>query len=204
MPLGLVLFDLPTRTPAEMAAMDGLTSGKWVSLDLARLYTKAKSAGKFGEPKKDGPVSDGVNPNAVQSVGRKLIDAVQQHTTYTTTKNGSTVVVSMKVDAKGAASGILPALKSTPTEWLVGPPSSASDVKIPAGTVDASITATDEHLTKLDLDLGSALSLANSPDAKTITTAKLAVDVNDRAAPVTAPSLDQVVKADVWSDALGK
>src|SRR5262249_56815807 len=75
--------------------------------------------------------------------------------------------------------------------------------QVPDGTLDGTVTIKDGHYTRVAVDLHSLAVLSKDAEAmKGTVGTELVVDVNDRAAPITAPAGDQVVQLDTLADAL--
>ena len=208
-PLPLDDMNGPDAPPGTGPAVSGIRAGKWLSLDLAGLYTRAE---ELGLTKANGANPAKLDPTRVQALAKKIVEAVQRNYTSTSTNKGDITTVQVKVKAKEALTAVLDTLGdpqfkdvlsafgATGDAWLGQ--AKAAVARIPAGAVTGSVTIRKDHFTQVAVDLGSITALATDPEAKKVRTARLLVDVDDSAAAVTAPAADQVVQVDALADAV--
>lgn len=195
--LGAQVDDLAASAPAELQPLvTDVRAGKWIKLPLAAY------ADQLAQLQKTVPTpSASVDP---QKLSADLLAAVKPFVAVTdASSDGGDRVLDVKVQAKQAIKAALETLKS------MGPALPGLDTldttgvdKIGDGTVNGQVTLSDDHLTKLTVDLQSAVALAppGATPAPDLTGGTLTVDVDDSADEVTVP--DDVSSVDV--DALVK
>lgn len=182
--------DLETMTgtvPGDFdEAVDALKSGKWVKVDLNTILQRY--------PQLDTMLTSGYGLDAsvsVQEMQQQLMSALIENSEKTVSSDGDTDTVELKVNGKDFALAIEDIL-ATAEAAGIGDPSTEIQ-ELGDGTVNMSVTVTDDHFTKATVDLASAQAVME-PDSDTdLTGAQLIVDINDSAEGLTAPSEGDVV-----------
>ena len=202
-PLPLDSLNGPGVPPGLDVVAEGVKSGKWLSLDLSSLYervAKARHGAGFG-------ALGGAQPlgGNLADIRSKIIAAVTANTTSTSSVgHDGEVLISVRVAVRGALQGLLDALAGLPGLGA-GPLASARAqlAQVPEGTLNGTVTIAKGHYTRVGVDLHSLAVLSRDPSAISGTEGtQLVVDIDDRAAPVTAPTGDQVVQLDTLAAAM--
>jgi len=186
------LADAP---PMLAPAVDGLKTGKWLSLDLPALLAKYLELTKPASPGPGGAATP--SPQALLGLQSKLLAAFEANSAKTVTTSGDQTEVHLAVKAKAFLTAVVDAIAAIGA--VPGTASSLSDLKsglrsLQDGTVDVILTVKADHYTSAVLDLQSLAKLGKDPKAVSATAgAQLRVDINDQAAAVTAPAAGQVV-----------
>lgn len=165
-------------------------AGKWLKLPLAPF------AGQLdGLQKQAGPSAsvDG------QKLGMDLLNAVRPFVAVTdASSSGNDRVLDVKVQAKQALKAAATTLKNMqPALPGFSTLDTASLDKIGDGTANGQVTLEDDHLTKITIDLQSAVALAppGATPAPDLTGSLVTIDVDDSADEVTVP--DDVSSVDL-------
>lgn len=188
------LADAP---PPLAPVADGLKAGKWLSLDLPALMAKYPELTKMGSAGGGAGAAGTPSPQALLGLQGKLLAAFEANSTKTVTTSGDQTEVHLAVKAKAFLTAVVDAM--TATGAVPGKASSLSKMKsdlgsLQDGTVDVLLTVKADHYTSAVLDLQSVAKLGKDPKAVAETEgAQLRVDLDDRAAAVTAPAAGQVV-----------
>jgi hypothetical protein len=165
---------------------DALKNGKWVKIDLARILEQHPEVGTL--------LSNELGPDAstsAQVMPMEFLAALNENSEKTVSSDGDTTTVELKVKAKEFALAVeeLTPMADAASEGDV----SGKIEKLGDGTVDMSVTVTDDHLTEATLDLASAQGVLEPDSDVDLTGAQLVVDINDAAEGVTAPAEGDVV-----------
>ncbi|HET9656027.1 MAG TPA: hypothetical protein VFP72_11775 [Kineosporiaceae bacterium] len=186
------LADAP---PMLAPVVDGLKTGKWLSLDLPALLAKYPELAKMASAGAGGAATP--SPQAMLGLQSKLLAAFEANSTKTVTASGDQTEVRLTVKAKAFLTAVVDTMAATGA--VPGTASSLSDLKsglssLPDGTVDVILTIKADHYTSAVFDLQSLAKLSKDPKAVSYTAGEqLRVDINDQAAAVTAPAAGQVV-----------
>lgn len=186
------LADAP---PMLAPVVDGLKTGKWLTLDLPALLAKYPELSKMASAGAGAGATP--SPQALLGLQSKLQAALAANSTQTVTTSGDQTEVHLAVKAKAFLTAAMEALSATGA--VPGTASSLSEIKsglssLQDGTVNATLTIKADHYTSAVLDLQSLAKLSKDPQAaKDAAGAQLRVDINDQAPAVTAPAAGQVV-----------
>lgn len=202
--------------PQFATVVEGVKSGKWLSLDLAGLYQKADKAGLLdAEKQAQGLDPSAVDPAAVRSLAQDLLQAVRSASaTSETVGKDQQVTVSVSVKAKQALLAALDVLGEPAYSSLLDADATLSTslssarsqiAALPDSPVTGSVLVEKGHVRRAALDLAGVVALGTDAQAKsTVKTAQLVVDVDDSAPSLAVPAADQVVQVDPLVDlALG-
>ncbi len=178
------------------AALQGLITdikaGKWLSLPLTPYLDQISTALKGLTPGLPGLGSPSPGADkARQALAHDLFAAVRPFVHVTDANDSSTArVLDVKVQLRPALEAAFAALKSSPAAFPgLSTMSSALLAGLRPGAVEGTITLSNGHLSQIKLDLGSLKNVAPA-DATlpTLAGSAVTVDINDSAAPVTAPT----------------
>ncbi|RKS75693.1 hypothetical protein CLV35_2170 [Motilibacter peucedani] len=194
--------------PQFATVVDGLKAGKWLKLDLAGAYAKAKAAGLLDSVAgATGTTPQALDPGALRALGRDLVDAADLTTDVS--QDGDKTLVKYQVDVKKSLLAALDVVTEPQYSTLFGRSISASELtqartsigKLPDGTpVTGTATVESKHLTRATVDLAGIAKLSQDAKASAITTAKLVVDIDDSPKAVSSPDAGDTVALDTLVD----
>jgi hypothetical protein len=181
--LGQQLDEAAAQAPAQLAPiLTDVRAGKWLKLPLAPYAEQLKAL----QP----------TPGASASIdsrrlGMDLLNAVKPYVAVTdASSDGDTRVLDVKVQAKQALKAAVTSLKAMggAVPGLAQLDTSSLDA-IGDGTANGQVTLESDHLTKITLDLGSAVALApvGATPAPDLSGALVTIEVDDSADDVTVP-----------------
>jgi hypothetical protein len=173
--------------PRFAQALTDVRAGKWLKLPLAKYLDQLQGLAKSVAPE--------LNPDQAKSkaLADKLFTAVKPYVKVTDANDSSSDrVLDVKVQARPALKallGVLSADKTLPFGGMLGSTlPSAIDDNVSDGTVHGTITLKNSHLKQFALDVESLRLLSKDPGKDTAAGVRVVVDIDDTAAPVTAPT----------------
>lgn len=189
--VGAELDSAADQAPDQLKpVVTDVRAGKWLKLPLAPYSEQLNALQKQTAP------SASVD---TQKLGMDLLNAVKPFVAVTdASSSGSTRVLDVKVQAKQALKAATDALKNMqPALPGLSGLDTASLDRIGDGTANGQVTLDDDHLTKVTLDLQSAVALVppGSTPAPDLTGSLVTMQIDDSADEVQVP--DDVSSADV-------
>lgn len=212
-PLPLDQLAGPGAPPALTNVVDGIKAGKWLSLDLADVYSRAKKQGlldKITQAQKGS--TNSIDPEKARALGNDMLGVVKANTVTTQGAGANkTVDVKVSIKAKAALLGAIDVLAKPEYKSLLGAGGKLTSTALtsartqinmlPDGPVTGTVTTKDDHVTKVAVNLASIAALSKDAQAKKdITTSQLVLDVNDSAPAVQSPASNHVVQLDQLVD----
>jgi hypothetical protein len=173
--------------PRFAQALTDVRAGKWLKLPLAKYLDQLQGLAKSMAPELS---TDQAKSKALAG---KLFSAVKPYVKVTDANDSSSDrVLDVKVQARPALKallGVLTADKSLPFGGMLGSTlPSAIDDNVSDGTVHGTITLKNSHLKQFALDVESLRLLSKDPGKDSAAGVRVVVDIDDTAAPVTAPT----------------
>jgi hypothetical protein len=190
--------------PQAATALADIRAGKWLKLPLSSYVKDLEDALASEEP---APAS----PRACDfsSLASKVVEAVKPHVTVTDANDSSEDrVLDVKVQVASALKALVTTLQKDDTLPFGSlfqdedPADISKDIR--PGTANGTIRLHDGHLAGVTLDLESVRQLSTDPGVDSFAGAQLAVDVDDSADAVSAPTeLSSVDLKQLFEDLLG-
>ena len=184
--IGAAVEQLSTDAPPELQPLlADVQAGKWVKVPLAPYAEQLEQLGKDTAPSPSPSVD-------TRKLGTDLLNAVKPFVAVSdASSDGDERVLDVKVQAKQALTAALGTLSQLSPRLPSLRDLDVSELdRLGDGTVDGQVTLSDDHLTKITMDLGSAVRLApvdGSSPAPDLAGSLLTVDVDDSADEVVVP-----------------
>lgn len=176
--------------PRFAKALTDVRAGKWLKLPVTKYLTQLQDLAKNFNPALG--EADTTKKYDVQAFGSKLFAAVKPYVEVTDANDSSSDrVLDVKVQARPAlkaALGVLKAEKDLPFGSLFDVTPAMIDENVADGTAHGTITLKDSHLKQIAIDVESIRLLATDPGKDSAAGVRVVVDIDDKAAQLTAPT----------------
>lgn len=176
--------------PRLRQAVTEVRAGKWLKLPVSKYLTQLQGLAKGFDPALG--QAGTAKKNDFRGLGKKVVAAVKPYVTVVDANDSSSErVLDVKVQARPALKavlGVLKAEKGLPFTGMLDLSAADIDKHVADGTAHGTITLKNSHLKQLTVDVESLRLLSTDPGKDSAAGVRLVVDVDDHAAPLTAPT----------------
>lgn len=176
--------------PRFAKALSDVRAGKWLKLPVTKYLTQLQDLAKNFNPALG--AADTTKKYDYQAFGSKLFTAVKPYVKVTDANDSSSDrVLDVKIQARPALKAVLAVLKADkdlPFGSLLDVTPALIDENVADGTAHGTITLKDSHLKQVAVDVESLRLLAKDPGKDSAAGVRLIVDIDDKAAQLTAPT----------------
>lgn len=176
--------------PRLAQVLTDVRAGKWLKLPISKYLTQLQALAKGFSPALGQP--DPAKKYDYNALGAKAYAAVKPYVKVVDANDSSSDrVLDVKVQARPALKALLAVLKAEkglPFAGMLDVTPAQVDENVAAGEAHGTITLKDSHLTQVAVDVESLRLLSKDPGKDSVAGVRVVVDVNDKAAEVTAPT----------------